>query len=54
MELTPQDIQLWQFSANSSASCDMRSSEGDVEGTSLYVFFSLASQDWFLLLKDKY
>lgn len=49
----PQDILLWGFSANSSAGCDMRSSEGDVEGISLYLFLSVASQDWFLLLKDK-
>lgn len=54
MELTPQNIQLQQFSANFSAGCGMRFSEGDVEGTCLYVFFSVASQDWFLVLKDKY
>lgn len=47
MELTPQNIQLQQFSANFSAGCGMRSSEGDVEGTSLYMFFSVASQDCF-------
>lgn len=53
MELVTEDILLWQFSTNSSAGCDMRASEGDVEGISLYLFFSVASQGWFLLLKDK-
>lgn len=53
MELTPQDFQLWKFNANSSAGGDMRSSEGDAEGTSFYVFISVASQYWFPLLKGK-
>lgn len=54
MELIPQDILLWPFSTNSSADCDTRSSEGDAEGISLYLFFSVASQGWLLLLKDKW